>query len=80
MDEVTGQVLHTVPEKSEMGYMSTDQGIFAYDKNAKTPSLVRVMDAGGKGFTGEAANYALSEYGTSDPAKLTPKQRQDVWQ
>jgi hypothetical protein len=80
MDEVTGQVLHTVPEKSEMGYMSTDQGIFAYDKNAKTPSLVKVMDAGGKGFTGEAANYALSEYGTSDPAKLTPKQRQDVWQ
>jgi hypothetical protein len=78
MDEVTGQVLHTVPQSSEMGYMSTDQGIFAYDKNAKTPSLVKVMDAGGK-FTGEAANYALSEYGTADASKLSPTQRQDVW-
>jgi hypothetical protein len=79
MDATTNEVVYTVPEKTETGILQTADGVFSYNKNAASPQLTKVMDATGSRFTGLAADYALSKYGTDLVSKLTPDERKEVW-
>lgn len=80
MDATTNEVVYTVPEKTETGILQTEGGVFAYNKNAATPQLQKIMDGTGSKFTGVAADYAMSQFGTDEVKKLTEEQRKQVWE
>lgn len=80
MDATTNEVVYTVPEKTETGILQTEGGVFAYNKNAANPQLQKIMDGTGSKFTGVAADYAMSQFGTDQVSKLTEEQRKKVWE
>jgi hypothetical protein len=80
MDATTNEVVYTVPEKTETGILQTEGGVFAYNKNAATPQLQKIMDGTGSKFTGVAADYAMSQFGTDQVSKMTEEQRKKVWE
>ena len=65
------------PPKQEYGTVTTDKGVFVYDKSNPASSF-KIADAKGESFTGEAGNIAMSLFGTASVDKLTPENRQVV--